>query len=301
MSPAAAITDSARPGLMRRLGIGPQLLLLLPSALVLGGLFGFPMLWLLQYSVTASGVQPGLLSEPNFAQYTRFFGDWFYIDRILLTTVRVSLISCVIAVFIGYPLAFWIAQIENSRLKAALIAAVLCPLWLNTIIRVFGVMLLLFEDGPVNGLLRWIGLPTGQFLYNETGVVIGLTYLAVPFFVIAMIGVIQQLDSRLTEAAYSLGASPFYVFRRVIFPATLPGIIAGFILIFCISIASFAIPALLGGGKVPMLGMLIYREAMVSGNVAFASAMAFILLATTILSLTVVSFILQRAAGVRAS
>jgi putative spermidine/putrescine transport system permease protein len=301
MSTTVAIREQSKPSVMRRLGIGPQYLLLLPAALVLGGLFGFPMLWLLQYSVTASGAQPVLLGEPTFVQYTRFLGDWFYIDRILLTTVRVSLLSCLIAVVIGYPLAFWIAQVDNPRVKAALIAAVLCPLWLNTVIRVFGVMLLLYEGGPVNGLLRWLGLPGGQFLYNETGVVIGLTYLAIPFFVIALIGVIQQLDARLIEAAYSLGASPFYVFRRVILPATLPGVIAGFILIFCISIASFAIPALLGGGKVPMIGMLIYREAMVSGNVAFASAMAFILLTATILSLTIVSFVLQRVAGGRAS
>ena len=95
------------------------------------------------------------------------------------------------------------------------------------------------------------------------------------------------------------GASNTHVFRRVIFPATLPGIIGGFVLIFCISIASFAIAQLLGGGKVPMLGMLIYREANVSGNVAFASAMSFILLGATLVSLATVTAVLRKAAGRR--
>jgi putative spermidine/putrescine transport system permease protein len=297
----AAIATQAplRRGTLRRLGIGPHVLLLLPAGIVLVGLFGFPMAWLLQFSLTPSGRQPILLGPATLEQYGRFLGDWFYLERILGTTLRVSLLSCAIAVLIGYPMAFWIARVGNPRLKAALIAAVLCPLWLNTVIRVFGVMLLLFDNGPVTGALAWVGLPGMQLLYNETGVVIGLSYLAIPFFVIAMIGVVEQLDSRQIEAAHSLGAGPLYVFRRVILPATLPGVLAGFVLIFCISIASFAIPMLLGGGKVPMIGMLIYREAVVSGNVAFAAAMSFILLATTILALTCVSLALHRVAGGR--
>lgn len=277
--------------------ISPQWLLLMPAAVVLVGLFGFPLLWLLQFSLTPPELQPQLFGPVTFENYSRFLGDRFYLDRILWTTLRVSLVSCVIAVLIGYPLAFWIAQTANQKVKAALIAAVLCPLWLNTVIRVFGVMLLLFDNGPVLGVLRWLGLPAVQLLYNETGVLIGLTYLAIPFFVIAMIGVIEQIDARQIEAAHSLGASNAYVFRRVVFPATLPGVIGGFVLIFCISIASFAIPQLLGGGKVPMLGMLIYREANVSGNVAFASAMSFILLAATLLSLATVTAVLRKAAG----
>lgn len=281
----------------QRWRLGPQWLLLLPAAVVLVGLFGFPLLWLLQFSLTAPELQPQLFGPMTVENYARFLGDRFYLDRILWTTIRVSLLSCIIAVLIGYPLAFCIAQTRNQKIKAALIAAVLCPLWLNTVIRVFGVMLLLFDNGPVLGVVRWLGLPAMQLLYNEIGVLIGLTYLAIPFFVIAMIGVIEQIDAGQIEAAHSLGASNTYVFRRVIFPATLPGVIGGFVLIFCISIASFAIPQLLGGGKVPMLGMLIYREANVSGNVAFASAMSFILLGATLLSLTTVTAVLRKAAG----
>jgi ABC-type spermidine/putrescine transport system permease subunit I len=279
--------------------IGPHWLLLLPAALILIGLFGFPLAWLAQFSVTPPNTQPTFLGPATADNYTRFLGDVFYLERILWTTVRVSLLSCFFAVLIGYPLAFFVAQTRNQKFKAALIAAIVCPLWLNTVIRVFGIMLLLFDNGPVVGLAQYIGLPALQLLYNETGVVIGLTYLAIPFFVIAMIGVIEQIDQRQVEAAYSLGASGPYVFRRVIFPATLPGVLSGFVLIFCISIASFAIPQLLGGGKVPMLGMLIYRTANVSGNVAFASAMSFILLAATLISLAVVTLALNRAAGGR--
>jgi putative spermidine/putrescine transport system permease protein len=259
-------------------------------------LFGFPLAWLAQFSVTPPGQQPTFLGVMTGENYTRFLGDSFYLERILWTTVRVSLLSCLFAVLIGYPLAFFVAQTRNQKIKAILIAAIVCPLWLNTVIRVFGVMLLLFDNGPVVTLAGMIGLPALQLLYNETGVVIGLTYLAIPFFVIAMIGVIEQIDQRQVEAAYSLGASGPYVFRRVVFPATLPGVLSGFVLIFCISIASFAIPQLLGGGKVPMLGMLIYRTANVTGNVAFASAMSFILLGATLISLAVVTLALKRAA-----
>jgi putative spermidine/putrescine transport system permease protein len=279
--------------------IGPHWLLLLPSGLILIGLFGFPLAWLAQFSVTPPGQQPTFLGVMTGENYTRFLGDSFYLERILWTTVRVSLLSCLFAILIGYPLAFFVAQTRNQKIKAILIAAIVCPLWLNTVIRVFGVMLLLFDNGPVVTLAGMIGLPALQLLYNETGVVIGLTYLAIPFFVIAMIGVIEQIDQRQVEAAYSLGASGRYVFRRVVFPATLPGVLSGFVLIFCISIASFAIPQLLGGGKVPMLGMLIYRTANVSGNIAFASAMSFILLAATLISLAVVTLALNRAAGGR--
>lgn len=279
--------------------IAPQWLLLAPAGLLLGGLFGFPLAWLAQFSLTPPGTQPALLGPVTLDNYARFLGDAFYIERILWTTIRVSLLSCAIAVAIGYPLAFWVAQTRSQKLKAALIAAIVCPLWLNTVIRAFGVMLLLFDNGPMAALADRIGLPPLQLLYNETGVVIGLAYLAIPFFVIAMIGVVEQIDARQVEAAYSLGASGPYMFRRVILPATLPGVLNGFVLIFCISIASFAIPQLLGGGKVPMLGMLIYRTANVSGNVAFASAMSFILLAATILSLSVVTLTLKRVAARR--
>ncbi len=279
--------------------IGPHWLLLLPSAVILIGLFGFPLAWLAQFSVTPPGQQPSFLGAMTAENYSRFLGDAFYLERILWTTVRVSLSSCLFAILIGYPLAFFVAQTRNQKIKAILIAAIVCPLWLNTVIRVFGVMLLLFDNGPVVSMAGSIGLPALQLLYNETGVVIGLTYLAIPFFVIAMIGVVEQIDQRQVEAAYSLGASGPYVFRRVIFPATLPGVLSGFVLIFCISIASFAIPQLLGGGKVPMLGMLIYRTANVSGNVAFASAMSFILLGATLVSLAVVTIALNRAAGGR--
>ncbi|MGQ0663139.1 MAG: ABC transporter permease [Pseudomonadota bacterium] len=291
--PAAAELAAAKP----RFRLPPHLWLLAPAGLVLALLFSFPLMWMIQYSLTPARLQPSLFGPVTLAHYARFLGDAFYLDRVLWLTVRLSLASSVLAMLIGYPLAYWISLQTSAKLKTLLLAAVLGPLWLNTVIRVFGVMILLAHDGPINAGLAGFGLGHMSLMYNELGVLIGLTYLGIPFFVVSLIGVMENLDPRQREAAYSLGASSFYVFRRVIFPATLPGVIAGFVLIFCISISAFSIPALLGGQKVPMLGLFIYRQAMVTGNLPFGAAMGFILLFTTLVSLIVVTAVFQRAAG----
>lgn len=276
-------------------GIGTPIWLLMPAALVLGGLFGLPLVWLVRYSLVPERARPEWFGPLTFHHYVRFLGDGFYLERVLWLTVRMALTSSLIAMVIGYPLAYWIAH-QRGKLKALLLAAVLGPLWLNTVIRVFGIMLLLFESGPANAALIKLGLLARplNLLYNETGVVIGLTHLAVPFFVVSLVGVMENLDPHQREAAYSLGGSGFSVFRRVIFPATLPGVMAGFALIFAINVSAFAIPALLGGNRIPMLGVFIYQQAMVTGNLPFGAAMGLILLVTSIASLALVTRLLQR-------
>ena len=164
--------------------------------------------------------------------------------NILATTLRVSAVVTIVCVLLGYPVAYLIAQLPR-RLAVVCLSLVIIPFWTSVLVRTYAWLILLNAQGPVNSLL--LGLKLGahplDLLFNETGAIIGMVYIMLPFFVLPLYGVVSSFDWNLMQAASSLGASPISAFLRVFLPLSLPGVAAGAVLVFVQSLGSLRHPS----------------------------------------------------------
>jgi putative spermidine/putrescine transport system permease protein len=190
---------------------------------------------------------------PGFTvdNYSRALTDPFYLE-LLGDTIRLAVIITAICLIVAYPAAYHLAR-TTSRWRGVLYALVLSPLLVGVVIRSFGWIILLANNGLINQTLRALDLPTLALMYNEFGVVLALVHVFLPFMVLPLMGAIQGIDPRLEEAARSLGASRAKVFRRVVLPLSMPGVQSGCILVFVLSCGAYVTPALLGAGRVHTL------------------------------------------------
>jgi len=247
--------------------------------------FVVPMIVLIGMSLSSHeiGRAPHLtFTLDNFAKY---WTDPFYLRTSLWTTIKLAVLSTSVALLIGYLLAYYIAELPARR-RGLLMSLVVVSLTVNIVIRVFGLNVLLLTNGLVNTTLQTVGLTDRplRLTYNELGVFIGLVQIAVPYIVLPLIGVLSAIDPSLREAAQSVGANRFRTFWKVTLPLSMPGVIAGTLIVFTLNAAAFAIPAMMGGGRVRMMGMLAYQQATISGNFPFAAAVG---LSLAVLSLVI--------------
>jgi putative spermidine/putrescine transport system permease protein len=186
---------------------------------------------------------------------------------------------------LGYPVAYTLARLRSRRLRALLVACLLVPLMTSVVVRSYGWMILLANSGLVNEALLALGLVDTpvQLLFNLTGVVIALVAILLPYMVLTLVPVIQNVDAALEEAAQSLGARPWRTFRDVVLPLSLPGVAAGSILVFVLAIAAYATPRLVGGSRLLVIPIFVYDQAMALLNWPFAAATSFVLLALVLL------------------
>ena len=178
--------------------------------------------------------------------------------RVLGNTMRIALIATVANVLIGYPLAHWMRGLQN-RTRLVAIALVVLPFWVSILVRTYAWIVVLGNGGLVNRALQWSGLTDQpvQFLYNELGVTIGMANVLLPFLVLPLFAAMIRIDDRLLQAAASLGAQPSTIFCKVYFPLTLPALAAGTLLVFILCLGFYITPAILGGGRVPMISNLL--------------------------------------------
>ncbi|MDE0304573.1 MAG: ABC transporter permease [Albidovulum sp.] len=224
--------------------------------------------------------QVGFTSELTLDNYTRFFSRSNYMaaaGRSVLLAGVVSLITLIIA----YPMAFVIAKTEHPGRNTFLLIIVLAAMQLDMVIRLYGMMVILGDNGLINQALRLVGLIQAEtsvrLMYNFGGVVAGLVQFALPFMILTLVGVIRGIDPSLEEAARSLGAKRWRAFVRVILPASMPGILAGSLLVFALSISSYIVPALMGGFRVGVLPIHIFQQVAESARFQFGASIAFIL------------------------
>ena len=260
-------------------------LLLAPGTLWMALFFLVPILIMLGYSVmprgTYGGVEPGFTLE----HYRRFF-DPLYLD-VLRRTFLWSLTCTGICLLLGYPVAYAIAR--AGRWKHLLLLLVVLPLWTSFLVRTFAMIFLLRDTGLVNSLLldlRLIERPM-VLLYTPFAVMTGLVYGFLPFMVLPIYASLEKLDLSLLEAAEVLGARPAARFRRVTLPLSLPGVVAGCLLVFIPALGSFLTADLLGGAKQLMIGNLVQNQFSAARNWPFGSAASFIVMALVLAAVLV--------------
>ncbi len=195
---------------------------------------------------------------------------------ILLRSLKLSVISTIVCLLIGYPLAYRIAHAEKKRQKT-MMTLIMIPMWMNFLIRTYAWMTILQDTGVLNNLIGKIGLPPIHIIGTESAVIIGMVYDYLPYMVMPIYSIMTKLDNNLVEAARDLGCGNLAVLRRVIFPLSLPGVLSGITMVLIPSISTFYISQKLGNGKFFLIGDAIEGQ-YVANNLHFAAAMAFILM-----------------------
>lgn len=273
---------ASRRGLMLAPGLGwLALLLVLPCAIIF------------VYSFFERGIYGGIDYVFTVENYGRAI-DPLYLG-IFLDSARIALTATVIALLLGYPAAYLIALQPKNR-QMPLLILVMLPFWSNYLIRTYAWIVLLNREGLINRSLSSLGLIDAPLplLYNDFAVVTGLVYGYVPFMILALYSSISKLGPDLREASTDLGASAWRTFLRITLPLTLPGVAAGCIFVFVLSIGNFITPDLLGGKQRMMLGNLIYSQFLTARDWPFGAALAFILIALMMLLLSAQAWLVHR-------
>jgi putative spermidine/putrescine transport system permease protein len=229
-----------------------------------------------------------------FGPYRQFFTGTFYIGTLGLT-MRIAAIVTVISVIVGYPVAYYI-NAAGQREKVYLTLLVLSPLMISLVVRSFGWVVLLSRNGAVNSLLKLLGLTDHplRLMYTEWTAIAGLTHVFVPFMILSIMVTLQDIDPILLRAATSLGAPPARSFLTVILPLSIPGILAGSVIVFTLTASSFVTPAILGGSRLKLAASLAYDQALFTLNWPFAAAISAILLGVCLLVLGLYSFVIRQ-------
>ena len=219
----------------------------------------------------------------TFEQYAGLLEAPVYL-RVLGNTMRIALVATLANIVIGYPLALWMRGL-GSRARMIALALVVLPFWVSLLVRTYAWIVVLGNGGLVNRGLQWAGLTDAPvaFLYNEVGVTIGMANVLLPFLVLPLFAAMIRIDDRLLQAAASMGAPPRTIFWKVFFPLTLPALAAGALLVFILSLGFYVTPAILGGGRVPMISNLLDTLINQIPRWEQASAISTILLVTTLL------------------
>jgi len=272
--------------------------LLLPASLLLLAFFALPLATMLVYSLGRSAVGQIYIPDVTLDNYAALFATPVYFN-VMVRTLRLGLIVTVLALLLGYPFAYLMAR-GQPWLRSALLIAVLLPLLVSVVVRTYGWIVLLGLDGPVNGLLLGLGLVRQpmKFVFNETGIIIGMLHVYLPFMVLPLSSVLQKIDPQLEEAARTLGAGTFTVFRRVILPLSVPGIAAGSMLVFTLSVAAFVTPALMGGAGINVMATLVAQQILVLVNWPLGAAVAVMLVVVTLVVVTAYNRFLEARSGI---
>jgi putrescine transport system permease protein len=241
---------------------------LLPLALVLGMAVG---------TNSPDSVPPVELGF-NPASFRLLFTDDLYLAA-WLSSLRIAALSTVVTLLLGYPMAYAIARAEPRR-RPLLLMLVMLPFWTSFLIRVYAWMGLLSENGILNQFLRWSGLADdpGTILGTDWAICLGIVYAYLPFMILPLYAALEKLDWSLLEAASDLGARPLTAFLTVTLPLSLPGIVAGCLLVFIPAVGEFVIPDLLGGTQTLMIGKVLWDEFFTNSDWPLASAVAICLL-----------------------
>ena len=252
-----------------------------------------PLAILFRYSLNTMDARRIMHEAFSLQNYLKFFADPYYLG-VFWTTLRVAALCTLVCLVMALPLAYVLARTQ-SRFKNVLIMLVVLPLFVGNAVRAAGWMTLFGSKGFLNVTLMQFGIihEPLEIMYTENAVVAGIIAVNLPYMVLTLQSVIEGINRNVEEAAFSLGAGPATMFRRVLLPLSLPGILAGTILTFILSMNAYATPVLLGGPKFRMMGPLIYGQFQLN-NWPFGASAAFILMTATLGLTATANILIQR-------
>jgi spermidine/putrescine transport system permease protein len=249
------------------------LILLLPATIWLLIFFIIPLIIVLVYSFLERGTYGGVTWEFTLKNYQRLVNDLYL--NIFWRSLGLASLTTLICLIIGYPLAFFIAT-SSTRWRNLLLFLVIIPFWTNFLVRTYAWIIILRSEGMINTILQSLSLIQEplNLLFTPFAVIVGLIYGYLPFMILPLYATIERLNFSLVEAAQDLGANQIRTFFGIILPLTLPGIIAGSILVFIPALGAFITPDILGGAKTVMVGNLIQNQFLQARDWPFGSALS---------------------------
>ncbi|WP_442580371.1 ABC transporter permease [Mesorhizobium sp. ASY16-5R] len=264
----------------RSTGVARPWLLLLPAALLLGVFLVIPYLNIVLMSLRTPGEGTPYGTGFTIGNYVRFFSDGFYLFQVF-NTLWIGLLTTALCLVIGFPVAWQLAR-GDMRFRGLAYGLVLSPLLVGIVIRSYGWTILLGNAGLINRTLQSLGVIDGPLplMYNALGITIALVHVFLPFMILPIMAAIQGVDPSLESAARSLGASRFTAFRRVILPLSMPGIQAGCILVFVLSLSAYVTPSLIGGLRVKTMAVTVVDALIDTFQWPWGSALALMLSVT---------------------
>jgi putative spermidine/putrescine transport system permease protein len=256
-------------------------LIVAPALIVFVVVFAIPVVQLLLTSLERINTSTfAVIERFTLYNYVKFLSDEFYLS-VLWVTIRIGLVVTLICAVLGYPVALYLGK-AGPRERGILMLLIVSPLVVSLVIRSLGWLIILGRRGVIDWLAAALGLGGGiNLLHTETSVVIGLAHIFYPFMVLAIYGALQNIDPAMMRAAANLGASPFRAFCAVTLPLSVPGLLAGSLIVFALSVSSFVTPALLGGPWVKVAAYLVWEQTLQILDWSFAAAIATILLIVT--------------------
>ncbi|WFC64560.1 ABC transporter permease [Pseudomonas sp. REST10] len=283
--------------------------LLSPVTAIIGVFFLTPLAIMALYSL----LEPGLYGGVEWSFYPDNFGrvlgwadgsneefDPVYLE-IILRSFKLAALTVLATLALCYPAAFWVAR-QPERMRNFCLFLITLPFFTSLIVRLYAWLLILRPSGFINTTLLALGIHNPlELIYTETAVLIGMTYIFIPFMFMPVYASVEKLDKRLLEASADLGASRWQSFWKVIFPLTLPGIAAGSIIVFIPSLGNFIVPSLLGGARVLMIGSLVEQQFLAARNWPFGAALAMLLMAAVLVCLLLYVLVQGRNAAQEAS
>ncbi|KAB8330166.1 ABC transporter permease [Scytonema tolypothrichoides VB-61278] len=256
-----------------RLGWLQPLVLLAPAGIWLLLLLVLPTLIIFELSLVPN-IRPGDFVNPSgFDNYIRIFDPLYF--QVVGRSLFFAVTSTIICLTLGFPVAYWIAQMAPQRWRNLLLIGFVLPLWTSSLLRSYAWITILRPTGLLNSLLRNFSLPTLDVLNSSPAVLIGMSYSLLPYIVLILYAALEKLDKRLLEAAADLGANPVQTFWKVTVPQTLTGIAAGSFLVFITAFGDFINPELLGGASSMTAARLVYNQFLgATQNWGFGSALS---------------------------
>ena len=207
-------------------------------------------------------------------------------------SVKLAVISTIVCLLMGYPIAYIIAR-ATPKVQKTVITLIMIPMWMNFLIRTYAWMTILQDTGILNGLLSLLSLPRVHVIGTEAAVVLGMVYDYLPYMILPIYSIMAKLDLKLLEAAHDLGCNSISTLRRVVFPLSLPGVVSGVTMVLIPSISTFYISQKLGNGKFFLIGDAIEGQ-YVANNLHFAAAMAFILMVVLLVCMALMKYLTDR-------
>lgn len=242
-----------------------------------------PLLIVLFFSLTESTTNGYSFT---FSNYTKLLSPAY--GKIFYRSIKLALISTAACLLIGYPVAYIISNMSESK-RSLLIMLFILPMWMNFLLRTYAWMPILGKNGIINNFLSNFGIEPIGFLYNDGAVLLGMVYNFLPFMVLPIYTILSKMDKSLVDAAYDLGADKKYIFKKIIFPLSLPGIMSGITMVFMPAVSTFVISSLLGGGQYMLLGNLIEQQYTTMSNRHLGSAISILMMFVILISMAIMN------------